>query len=173
MARTPLSWLVLSLVLGTAAVAHGGQIRREPVRDLRPPAPQVKKDTARDVMLQTIGMLAGQGLVFGHESLEGLFVRYENRLVPKEAAAAFLTDAGRYAALVVTAFKTRLMGQLAEQERKDLGLLIGFYEAQAEAVASLAAYVRDGGGANREAFRKNQDRVGAIIHQISLGAATP
>lgn len=169
MARKPLPWLMIIVVLCCGAWNAGAaQVRRDPTLSARPPATP-RKDPGRDVMLQTIGMLAGQGLVFGHESLEGIFVRYENRLLAKEKAEAFLADFGRYAALVVSVFKKRLMGQLADQERKDLALLIGFYEAQAEAVSSLEAYVRNGGVANREAFRKNQERVAAIIHQISLG----
>ena len=65
------------------------------------------------------------------------------------------------------------MHQLGDQERKDLALLIGFYEAQRESIAALSAYVRDGGGKNRESFEKNQERVAVIIHQISLGATPP
>jgi hypothetical protein len=136
-------------------------------------AAQIRKDPARDILLQTIGMLAGQGLVLGHESLDGIFVRFENKLLPREKAEQILADETRYASLVMGVFKGRLMGQLDEQEKKDLLLLIGFYEAQREAIAALTTYVHDGGGKNRESFEKSQERVAAITRQISLGATTP
>lgn len=134
---------------------------------------QPRKDPARDVFLQAIGMLAGQGLVLGHESLAGIAVRYDKKLLPRDKAEQALADAGRYADLVLATFKDRLMGQLSPEERRDLGLLIGFYEVQREAIQALAACVRDGGRERREAFDALQERVAAIIRQISLGGGAP
>lgn len=176
-----LSCLVLAaLLFGTAPAGAAPQqlkISAGPAQpQIRNPAgavQQARKDPARDILLQTIGMLAGQGLVLGHESLDGIFARVENKLLTREKAEGFLTDEARYADLVLATFKGRLMSQLGDQERKDLSLLIGFYEAQRESIAALSAYVRDGGGKNRESFEKNQERVAVIIHQISLGATAP
>jgi hypothetical protein len=131
------------------------------------------RDPSRDVFLQTIGMLAGQGLVLGHEALEGIYVRYEKRALPRDAAERALADQARYADWVVAAFRDRLMGRLAEQEKKDLALLIGFYDVQRQAIEALAVYVRSGGAKNREQFEAQQERVTAIIRQISLGGGAP
>lgn len=125
------------------------------------------------MFLQTIGMLAGQGLVLGHEGLDGIFARYEKKLLPLEGAEQALRDAARYADLVLAAFKGRLMGQLSDQEKKDLALLIGFYEIQRQAIDALLVYVRSGGGKNRENFESLQERVAAIVRQISLGGNAP
>jgi hypothetical protein len=170
-----LAWLVLACLVWSGVRVEAAQVRRDPARDVReaPPQIQSRKDPARDIMLQAIGMLAGQGLVLGHESLDGVFVRFENKLLARDKAEQFLADAARYADLVLGTFKSRLMGQLADQERKDLTLLMGFYEAERQAIEALAAYVRSGGGKNRETFEKNQERVAAIIRQISLGPAAP
>jgi len=130
---------------------------------------QTKKNTSRDIFLQSIGMLAGQGLVLGHEALVGIAARFEARALPREQAEQALADAARYADLVVATFKGRLMGQLTPEEKRDLNLLIGFYGVQREAIAALAVYVRDGEAKSREAFEANQERVAAIIRQISLG----
>lgn len=130
---------------------------------------QPARDPSREVFLQTIGMLAGQGLVLGHEALAGLAARYDKRLVTREAAGKTLADMGRYAELVRAAFKDRLMGRLGPEERRDLGLLIGFYQVEGEAVAALAAYVR-GEAKSREAFDAALERLSAIIRQISLGS---
>ncbi|WP_428565891.1 MAG: hypothetical protein ACP59X_05460 [Solidesulfovibrio sp. DCME] len=132
-------------------------------------AAEPARDPSRDVFLQTIGMLAGQGLVLGHEALEGLYARYEKRLVSRENAERALADQARYADWVLAAFKDRLMGRLAEQEKKDLALLIGFYEVQRQAVEALAVYVRMGGAKNRENVEAQLERLAAIIRQISLG----
>ena len=130
-----------------------------------------KAEAGRDVFLQTIGLLAGQGLVLGHENLEGIFGRYEKRQLPKDKALLELTVARRYVDLVLVAFTNRLMGQLAAQEQQDLKLLIGFYEVQREAIAALAEYVRLGGPKQRQTFDEMQARVSAIIRQISLPPA--
>lgn len=129
------------------------------------------QDQGREVMLQTIGMLAGQGLVLGHEALAGVYVRYDKRLLSQEDAARAAADQLRYADWVLGVFKGRLMRELKEQERKDLALLIGFYEVERQAVQALAMYVKDGGAKNREAFEALQERVAAVIRQISLGGA--
>ncbi|MEL7641214.1 MAG: hypothetical protein AAGU21_16365 [Solidesulfovibrio sp.] len=136
-------------------------------------AAEPARDPSRDVFLQTIGMLAGQGLVLGHEALEGIHARYEKGILPRENAERALADQARYADWVLAAFKDRLMGRLAEQEKKDLALLIGFYEVQRQAVEALASYVRAGGAKNRENFEAQQERVAAIIRQISLGGGAP
>ncbi len=130
---------------------------------------QTKKSSSRDILLQSIGMLAGQGLVLGHEALAGIAARYEAKTLPREQAEQALADAARYAELVVATFKGRLMSQLSAEEKRDLALLIGFYEVQREAIASLAAYVRDGEAKSRQRFEADQERVSAIIRQISLG----
>jgi hypothetical protein len=129
-----------------------------------------KEDATRDVFLQTIGLLAGQGLVVGHENLEGIFGRYEKRQLPKDKALLALAAARRYVELVMTTFSGRLMGQLTEQEKQDLKMLIGFYEVQRGAILALTDYVRLGGPKNRQAFDEMQARVAAIIHQITLPA---
>lgn len=163
-----LSCLLLAALLCGGVSVGAAQVGAAQVR-----AAPVRKDSARDVLLQTIGMLAGQGLVLGHENLDGIFVRFENKLLSREKAEQALAGAARYAGLVLGVFRGRLMGQLDEQEKKDLMLLVGFYEAERDAIAALGAYVRDGGGKNRESFEKSQERVAAIIRQISLGATTP
>ena len=147
--------------------------RTQPREAAREPGREPGRDAGRDVFLQAIGMLAGQGLVLGHESLDGILVRYENKLLPKDKALASLGDAARYADLVLAAFRGRLMGELSDQEKKDLALLIGFYEIERQAIEALAAYVRSGGGKNREAFGQLQERVAAIVRQISLGGGQP
>jgi len=134
---------------------------------------QTGPDPSRDEFLQTIGMLAGQGLVLGHESLEGIAARYEKKLMSREQALRALDDQTRYADWVLAAFKDRLMARLGAQEQKDLSLLIGFYETQREATQALAVYVRSGGVKNRELFQNLQARVGEVIGRISLGGAAP
>ena len=129
------------------------------------------QDQGREVMLQTIGMLAGQGLVLGHEALSGVYVRYDKRLLSQEDAARAAADQLRYADWVLGVFKGRLMRELKDQERKDLTLLIGFYEVERQAAQALVIYVKDGGAKNREAFEALQERVAAVIRQISLGGA--
>lgn len=146
---------------------------RSPAREAAREPGHAGREASRDVFLQTIGMLAGQGLVLGHAGLDGIFVRYENRLLSKDQALAALGDATRYADLVLAAFRGRLMGELSDQEKKDLALLIGFYEIERQAGEALAAYVRSGGGKNREAFEQLQERVAAIVRQISLGGSGP
>ena len=130
--------------------------------------PPPAKDASREAMLHTIGMLAGQGLLLGHEALAGLAARYDKRLATREAVGQTLADMGRYAELVQAAFKDRLMNRLGPEERRDLGLLIGFYQVEGEAVAALAAYVR-GETKSRDAFDAALERLAAIIRQISLG----
>lgn len=153
-----LACLVCALVL-CGAVAAG--------------AAQPPRDASRDVFLQTIGMLAGQGLVLGHEALDGIYGRFEKGLMPREKAEQALADQARYADWVLAAFKERLMGRLTEQEKRDLALLIGFYEVERQAIAALATYVHAGGSKNREQFESQQERVAAIIRQISLGGGAP
>ncbi len=132
-------------------------------------AAQPAHDPARDVFLRTIGMLAGQGIVLGHEALEGVLVRFEKGTLSREQAGRILADQARYADWVLTVFRTRLMSRLAEQEKKDLALLIGFYELERQAIGALTDYVKDGGAKKRRAFEELQERVAAIIRQISLG----
>lgn len=176
MTRMRLACLVLgACVLGAPALGAAQSGGRMPAPTRLSAAPVRSQSRApageagREAMLQAIGMLAGQGLVLGHENLGGIFVRYENRLLPRDKAETVLGDMGRYVAIVLAAFRGRLMGQLTEQEKKDLELLIGFYEIQGQAVEALRAYVREGGGKNREAFEGLQERVAAIVRQISLG----
>ncbi|OLN24748.1 hypothetical protein DVDV_3957 [Desulfovibrio sp. DV] len=133
---------------------------------------QTARDPGREAMLQTIGMLAGQGLVLGHEALAGLAARYEKGLVSREQAGRVLADMGRYAELVAGVFKDRLMGRLGPEERRDLGQLIGFYEVERECVAALAAFV-GGEAKNRAAFDASMERLSGIIRQISLGQGAP
>ena len=133
-----------------------------------PAQPQPAKDPSREAMLQTIGMLAGQGLVLSHEALSGLAAQYEKRLTTREAAGQTLAEMARYAEFVQVAFKDRLMSRLGPEERRDLGLLIGFYQVEGEAVAALAAYVR-GETKSRDAFDAALARLTAIIRQINLG----
>jgi len=147
--------LVVGLALGSAAPARA------------------QKDPTRDVFLQTIGMLAGQGLVVGHESLGGILVRYDRKLLTRDKALASLVVIRRYTDLVLSTFSGRLMAQLSEEEKKDLTLLVGFYEAQRDAILALAEYVSTGSAAKKQAFEESQTRVGAIIRQISLSAAKP
>ena len=132
-----------------------------------------EKDPSRDVFLQTIGLLAGQGLVLGHISLEGIAVRFDKKLLAKDKALELLAGARRYADLVLETFSGRLMAQLSGEEKQDLTLLAGFYEAQRDAMAALAQYVRGGGQAARQDFEEHQARVAAIIRQISLTGAKP
>ncbi|KHK01130.1 hypothetical protein [Desulfovibrio sp. TomC] len=148
--------LVVVLCLLTASAALG----------------QTAKDPSREAMLQTIGMLAGQGLVLGHEALAGVAARYEKGLISREQAGQVLADMGRYAELVMGVFKDRLMGRLGPEERRDLGLLIGFYGVERETVAALAAVV-SGEAKNRAAFEASMERLSGIIRQISLGQGTP
>jgi hypothetical protein len=179
-----LGWLFLGALVVFGLPAPGGAQGRIPAPPPRLAAPAARpqpreavrepgRDAGREVFLQAIGMLAGQGLVLGHESLDGILVRYENKLLPKDKALASLGDAARYADLVLAAFRGRLMGELSEQEKTDLALLIGFYEIERQAIEALAAYVRSGGGKNREAFEQLQERVAAIVRQISLGGGQP
>ncbi len=65
------------------------------------------------------------------------------------------------------------MAQLSDEEKKDLTLLVGFYEAQRDAILALAEYVSTGNAAKKQAFEESQTRVGAIIRQISLSAVKP
>lgn len=132
---------------------------------------QPARDASREAMLQTIGMLAGQGLVLGHEALVGLAARSDKRLVSREKAEQTLADMARYADLVLLVFKDRLMGRLGPEERRDLGQLIGYYQVEREAVAALAAYVR-GEAKNREAFDASLERLAGIIRQIRLGGGS-
>lgn len=135
---------------------------------------QSEPDPSRDVMLQTVGMLAGQGLVLGYESLEGLYVRYEKRAIPRDKAQLALAAIARYADLVLATFKDRLMVRLNAQEQKDMALLIGFYELQRQAIEALSVYIRSGGTKNRENFQSLQERMAAVIQRISLaGGAQP
>lgn len=134
---------------------------------------RAQKDPTRDVFLQTIGMLAGQGLVVGHESLAGILARYDRKLLTRDKALETLVTCRRYTDLVLTTFSGRLMAQLSGEEKKDLTLLVGFYEAQRDAILALAEYVRTGGTAKKQAFEENQARVAAIIRQISLTGAKP
>ncbi|MFU2210851.1 hypothetical protein [Solidesulfovibrio sp. C21] len=134
---------------------------------------QTDRDPSRDVFLQTIGMLAGQGLALGHESLQGIAVRYEKRLLPREETVRRLAGEARYADLVLAAFKERLMARLDPQEQKDLSLLIGFYEVQRQAIEALAVYVRSGGAKNRQRFEELQKQVGEVIRRISLVGEAP
>ena len=160
-------------VCGAASPRVRTQIRPAAPPQAQPhgePAQAAGRDQGREAMLQTIGLLAGQGLVLGHEALAGVYGRYEKRLLTREQAERAASDQMRYAEWVMTAFKDRLMRQLTEQERKDLGLLIGFYDVERQAAQALVAYVKDGGSKNREAFEAAQERVAAIIRQISLGA---
>ncbi|MHC1791683.1 hypothetical protein [Solidesulfovibrio sp.] len=133
---------------------------------------QPAKDPSREAMLQTIGMLAGQGLVLGHEALVGLAARHDKRLVRREEALQTLADMARYTELVLAVFTDRLMGRLAPDERRDLGQLIGYYRIEGEAVAALAAFV-GGEVQSREAFDASLGRLAAIIRQISLGRSAP
>jgi len=148
-----------------------GQALAIPLKKEPPLVTQPKKDPAREIFLQTVGLLAGQGLVLGHASLAGIAVQFDKNLLPREKAEQALVEAGRYNDLVLSAFKDRLMGQLSNEERRDLGLLIGFYEVQRDAIAALATYVRGGNQKVREAFEAQQERMTAIIRQISLNAA--
>jgi len=134
---------------------------------------RAQKDPTRDVFLQTIGMLAGQGLVVGHESLGGILARYDRKLLTRDKALASLVVIRRYTDLVLSTFSGRLMAQLSEEEKKDLTLLVGFYEAQRDAILALAEYVSTGSAAKKQAFEESQTRVGAIIRQISLSAVKP
>lgn len=158
--RIPWLWAVVAA--GVLCVAGGAPAQTTP-----------QKDTPRDVFLQTIGLLAGQGLVLGHESLNGIAARFDKRLLPKDHALAALTAARRYTDLVLAAFSERLMGHLSDAEKKDLQLMIGFYETQRQAINALADYIRSGGSAKKRLpFEEQQAKVAAIIRQISL-AATP
>jgi hypothetical protein len=135
---------------------------------------QAQKDATRDVFLQTIGLLAGQGLVIGHENLDGIAARFEKKLLPRDRALEALIAARRYTDLVLSAFADRLMGQLTEAEKKDLNLMIGFYETHRQAVNALADYIRSGGNAKKRLpFEEQQARVAAIIRQISPVGAQP
>ncbi len=128
-----------------------------------------QKEQPRDVFLQAIGMLSGQGLVLGHENLEGIAARYDKKLLPKDKALEALTAMGNYADLVLATFKDQLMPQLSENEKKDLSLLIGFYDVQRASANALADYVRTGSAESRKAFENFQAKVAAIIRQIRLG----
>jgi hypothetical protein len=134
---------------------------------------RAQKDPTRDVFLQSIGLLAGQGLVLGHESLGGIMMRYDRKLLTRDKALATLIIIRRYTDLVLQDFSGRLMAQLTGEEKKDLTLLMGFYEDQRQAIVALAEYVRVGGAANRQTFEENQTRVAAIIRQISLAGPRP
>ena len=120
-------------------------------------------------MLQTIGLLAGQGLWLGREALVGLAARLEKRLIDREQAGRVLADLGRYVDLTLGAFKERLMGRLSADERRDLGLLVGYYEALREAATALGDYARGESG-TRAAFDAAMERLGAALNQISLGS---
>jgi len=120
---------------------------------------QAQKDPARDIFLQTIGLLAGQGLVTGYENLEGIAARFDRRLLPRDRALEALAAARRYVDLVLSAFSNHLMGQLTGEEKKDLSLLIGFYETHREAIITLADYVRSGGNKKKRLpSRKSRPR---------------
>lgn len=127
-----------------------------------------KEEPARNVFLQTIGLLAGQGLVLGYTNLEGIAVRFEKHQLPKDKALVLLGAARRYTELTLASFSERLMPQLAEGERQDLKLLIGYYEIQRGAIVALTDFVRTGAAKNRQAFEEMQSRVAAVIRQIAL-----
>lgn len=137
-----------------------------PAPAAQPPA--TAQDPGREVMLQTIGMLAGQGLWLGREALAGLAGRAEKRLVDREQAGRSLADMTRYIDVTLAVFKDRLMGRLAPEERRDLTLLIGYYGAFREAATSLAAYL-GGEAGGRAAYEAAMERLGAALNQISLG----
>lgn len=132
---------------------------------------QQKEDAARSVFLQTIGLLAGQGLVLGYTNLEGIAARFEKHQLQKDKALVLLGAARRYTELTLAAFSGRLMAQLAEGERQDLKLLIGYYEIQRGAIVALSDFVRTGAAKDRQAFEEMQSRVVAVIRQISLTPA--
>jgi len=135
---------------------------------------QAQKDPTRDIFLQTIGLLAGQGLVTGYENLEGIAARFDRRLLPRDRALEALAAARRYVDLVLSTFSNHLMGQLTGEEKKDLSLLIGFYETHREAIITLADYVRSGGNKKKRLpFEEKQAQVAAIIRQISLANSRP
>jgi|GEM_PF-2322006 len=135
---------------------------------------QAQTAPSRDVFLQTIGLLAGQGLVIGHENLEGIAARFDKRSLNRDGALAALAAARHYVDLVLSAFNNHLMGQLAGEERKDLAMLIGFYETQRSAINTLADYIRSGGNKKKRLpFEEEQAKVVAIIRQISLPRAHP
>ena len=145
---------------GPRPVASGAGAAAQPSASVQEPG--------REVMLQTIGMLAGQGLWLGREALAGLAGRAEKRLVDREQAGRSLADMTRYIDVTLAVFKDRLMGRLAPEERRDLTLLIGYYEAFREAAASLAAYL-GGEAGGRAAYETAMERLGAALNQISLG----
>lgn len=172
-----LAWgLCLAACLaGTSPVLAASRMSVGPVPGPRPAASGVgsaaqtpAQDPGREVMLQTIGMLAGQGLWLGREALAGLAGRAEKRLIDREQAGRALADMTRYIDVTLAVFKDRLMGRLAPEERRDLTLLIGYYETFREAAASLAAYL-GGEAGGRAAYETAMERLGAALNQISLG----
>lgn len=135
---------------------------------------QTQTAPSRDIFLQTIGLLAGQGLVVGHENLNGIAARFDRRILKRDAALTALAAARRYVDMVLSTFNHRLMGQLAGEEKKDLSLLIGFYETQRSAIVALTDYVRSAGNRKKRLpFEEQQAKVAAIIRQISLPRAQP
>jgi len=135
--------------------------------------PAQQEAGSRNVFLQTIGLLAGQGLVLGYTNLEGIAARYEKHQLPKDKTLTLLAAAQRYTELTLSAFSDHLMGQLTEGEQKDLKLLIGYYETQRGAITALVDFVRLGGAKHRQVFEEMQERIAAIIRQISLTHAAP
>jgi len=174
--RRRLAWIVClaaSLALSAPALA-ASRMSVAPAPGPRPapavPASQgpAGTDPGREVMLQTVGMLAGQGLWLGREALAGLAGRAEKRLIDREQAGRALADMTRYIDVTLAVFKDRLMGRLAPEERRDLTLLIGYYETFREAAASLAAYL-GGEAGGRALYEAAMERLGATLNQISLG----
>lgn len=151
---------VLCLVMAAGLLCGGAGIGRAQTTD-----------AARNVFLQTIGLLAGQGLVLGYTNLDGIAARFEKRQLPKNKALTLLEAARRYTELTLAAFSERLMPRLAEGERQDLKLLIGYYEIQRGAVVALTDFVRTGAAKDRQAFEEMQHRVAAVIRQIALTPA--
>jgi hypothetical protein len=92
--------LVVGLALGSAVPARA------------------QKDPTRDVFLQTIGMLAGQGLVVGHESLGGIMARYDRKLLTRDKALASLVVIRRYTDLVLSTFSGRLMPSFPTKKKR-------------------------------------------------------
>ena len=177
--RRRLAWIVClaACLAWTAPAMAASRMSVGPAPGPRPavsgpgPAAQASgaaQDPGREVMLQTIGMLAGQGLWLGREALAGLAGRAEKRLVDREQAGRSLADMTRYIDVTLAVFKDRLMGRLAPEERRDLTLLISYYETFREAAASLAAYL-GGEAGGRAAYETAMERLGAALNQISLG----
>ena len=76
--------------------------------------PAQQEAGSRNVFLQTIGLLAGQGLVLGYTNLEGIAARYEKHQLPKDKTLTLLAAAQRYTELTLSAFSDHLMKSAAE-----------------------------------------------------------